>query len=97
MTIENADAFVLPSNPEDRKRIVELFEEVSKSLTRIEGERTYVKEAITIASENYNIPKKVLSKAAKVFHKQNFDELSAEEEQFADFYDTIVNNSTVRD
>lgn len=92
MTIENADSFILPSNPEDRKAILDLFIELSGSFSRIEGERTYIKEALTIASENYNIPKKVLSKAAKVYHKQNFDEVSTEEEQFVDFYEHIVNS-----
>lgn len=91
MAIENKDAFVLPSNPQDRKNILDLFEELSNCFTRIEGEKTYIKEAIDIASENYNIPKKVLRKAAKVYHQQNFDQLSAEEEQFAEFYEQIVN------
>lgn len=91
MAIENKDAFVLPSNPQDRKNILDLFEELSKCFTRIEGEKTYIKEAIDIASENYNIPKKVLRKAAKVYYQQNFDQVTAEEEQFAEFYEQIVN------
>ena len=91
MAIENKNAFVLPSNPQDRKNLLNLFQELSACYTRISGERTYINEAIGIAAENYNIPKKVLRKAAKVFHQQNFDEVTAEEEQFVEFYEQIVN------
>lgn len=90
MAIENANSFILPSNPEDRKKILELFKELSASYARIEGERTFIKEAIDVAAENHQIPKKVLRAAAKIYHKQNFDGVTVEAEQLTDFYEQIV-------
>lgn len=91
MGIENKDSFVLPSNPQDRENILKLFQELSDSMTRIAGEKEYIKEAINIASENYSIPKKILRKAANTFHKESFEKEAKEAEDFQSFYEQIVN------
>ena len=59
------------SSPEDRKKIKEAVQEISNSLTRIEAERDLIREIIKEVSDNHQIPRKILSKIAKTFHKQN--------------------------
>jgi len=89
---------ILPSNPADRKKILSVMQEVSASYSRIQGERDYVKEAITALSKDFSIPKRTLNKLSKVLHKGNFDEEAGQFEDFSDLYETLIStqqNSTV--
>jgi archaellum component FlaC len=60
---------ILPSSPEDLKRIRGCMEEMSNSFTRMEAERDFQKEAINALAEECEIPK---------FHNQNVTDLIAE-------------------
>lgn len=85
---------VLPSNPEDRKRIKDALQEISDSYTRIEGERDAIKDVINFINEEFDLPKKYISKMARVFHKQTFDKEVGEAEDFAALYETITGQTT---
>lgn len=85
---------VLPSNPEDRKRIKDALQEISDSYTRIEGERDAIKDVINFINEEFELPKKYISKMARVFHKQTFDKEVGEAEDFAALYETITGQTT---
>ena len=78
------------SSPEDRKKIKEAVQEISNSLTRIEAERDLIREIIKEVSDNHQIPRKILSKIAKTFHKQNLAQQVADHEDFVDLYDTVT-------
>lgn len=82
---------VIPSNEEVREAIKKSLEEISNSLTRIEGEKNWIKEEIEAVSEKTKIPKKFLNKLARTYHKQNFDAVMKEVENFEALYDVIVN------
>ena len=69
---------IIPSNPQDQKKIRECMEEISNSYTRTEGERSFVKEAIENLSEEVDIPKKILRKMSRIYHKQNMSEVAGE-------------------
>lgn len=82
------------SNPADRKKLLDCLKECSNSLTRIEGERDYIKEAVTDIAKQLQLPKRIMNKMVKVYHKQNYDEEVATQEQFEQLYETVVDLKT---
>jgi hypothetical protein len=78
------------SNPADREKLLKVLRECSDSMARMEGERDYVKEATTNIAKELQLPKKLVSKMVKVFHKQNYDEEVAVHDQFETLYETVV-------
>lgn len=87
---------ILPTNPADRKKILDAMQEISNSYTRIDGEKEYVKEAIDELSKTFNLPKRTLTKLSKVLHKGNFDEEAGQFEDFSDLYETLVSSETTQ-
>lgn len=81
---------IIPSSVEDRKRIKKCMEEISTSYTRTEAERDFVKEAISDLSVDVDIPKKVLTKMAKIYHKQNMAEVTGDFADMAELYDIVM-------
>jgi len=79
---------VVISNPADRKKIRDALQEINNSMTRIAGEKDFIKEAIAELSKNFEIDKKTLNRMAKVYHKQSF---MVEQQQFDDF-ETLYSN-----
>lgn len=79
------------SNPEDRKKLMNGIKEISNSFTRIEGERELIKEIIADLSEKFDLTKPVLRKIARTYHKQNYNEETAQFEEFAELYEQVVN------
>ena len=63
--------------------------EISASYTRIDAERDFIKDAVESLSEDVGIPKKYLSKMAKIFHKENVSELISEIEDIEALIETI--------
>ena len=78
------------SSDEDKKKLHAAIVEISNSMTRIEGERDLIKETVKDLSDAYQIPKKTISKIAKTYHKQNFSQAVAENEEFEELYEKIT-------
>lgn len=78
------------SNPADREKLLSVLRECSASMTRIDGEKDYIKESINDICKNLQLPKRLLNRMVKVYHKQNYDEEVATHEQFETLYETIV-------
>lgn len=78
------------SNPADREKLFKIIKDCSDSLTRAEAERDFVKEAITDISKHLQMPKKLVKKLVTVYHKQNFDEEVAEQDQFQSIYEKLT-------
>ena len=85
----------IPSSPADRKAILDCMKEVSSSMTRIEGEREFIREAIKDICEKHLLSKKTFRRMAKVYHKQNFSLELEEHEEFETMYQTITNSTTM--
>lgn len=81
---------VVPSSPEDRKAIKNALQEISNSLTRIEGERDLIKDILQTVQDNQNIPKKYVRKLAKIYHKQNYNEVQQEQDDLETLYETVA-------
>ena len=87
----------LPSDPAARKAIKKCMDELSASMARTEGERTFIKEAINNICEEYEMSKKTFRKLAKVYHKQNFSREVAENEEFETMYEQITGETSLGD
>jgi len=82
---------IVPTNPADQKIILDAVMEADKSLIRIAGEMDLVKKIVEDLTEKFpDISKKYFNKMIKTYHKQNFNEITEESEDFSDLYTTIV-------
>lgn len=92
--IQTADINI-PSDPATIKKIKDACIEISASMTRAEAEKTFQKDAIVVLVEETEIPKKYLNKLAKLYHKQNRDQVFAETEATDAFYDRVFDQPPV--
>lgn len=78
-------------DPEIRNKVRAALGEISASMTRIEAEKDLIKEVVKKLSDETSIPKSVLNKSAKVYHKQNYKQQVEEYENFQQLYETLFN------
>jgi archaellum component FlaC len=78
------------SSPEDRKKLLGAITEISNSMTRIAAEKDFQKDAIADIAEKLELEKKYVRKLATIYHKQNFSEVQAEQEELFDLYELIT-------
>ena len=74
----------------DREKLFKIVKDCSDSMTRIEGENDFIRESIAETAKNMQLPKKLVAKLVRVYHKQNYDEEVAVHEQFETLYETVV-------
>ena len=74
----------------DREKLFKVVKDCSDSMTRIEGENDFIRESIAETAKNMQLPKKLVAKLVRVYHKQNYDEEVAVHEQFETLYETVV-------
>lgn len=90
MTVVNTNIAKIPSDPAERKKVMDALQEISASMTRIEAERDLIKNILDRIEDEFEIPKKPARKLAKIYHKQNFTEVQQEQEELETLYETIV-------
>lgn len=86
---------IVPSSPEDLKRIKNAMQEISNSFTRIEAEKDFQKEALESLEEDVGIPKKYLRKMARIYHKQNMNQIKSEMETLDFLLEKVQQNQSV--
>lgn len=74
----------------DREKLFKVVQECSNSMLRAEAEKDFQREAIADTSKAMQLPKKMVAKLVKVYHKQNFDEEVAVHEQFETLYESVI-------
>lgn len=74
----------------DREKLFKIVKDCSDSMARIEGENDFIRESIAETAKNMQLPKKLVAKLVRVYHKQNYDEEVAVHEQFETLYETVV-------
>jgi hypothetical protein len=89
MSIQQLSVNVL-SNQADREKLFAVLKECSNSLSRIGAEKDVIKEAVADICEELELPKRLVNRMVKVYHKQNYDEEVATHEQFESLYETVV-------
>lgn len=92
MQIET-DNFILPTDPEQRRKIRENVKEASDVMTMIVAQRDTLKNIKDRAVKELGVPKKILNKMIKAFHKQDFPTISQENEMFELFYENIIGDT----
>jgi uncharacterized protein (DUF342 family) len=90
MAIVNTNIAKIPTDPAERKKVMDALVEISASMTRIEGERDLIKNILERMEDEFQIPKKPGRKLAKIYHKQNYSEVQAEQSELETLYETIV-------
>lgn len=81
------------TSPVDKKKILDAMREISDSMTRISTERDLVKDIVKEVSDNFQIPRKVVNKIARTYHKQNLTQEVQEHEEFVELYDSVTKTS----
>lgn len=81
---------VIPSDDESKKRIRGALEEISNSMTRMGAERDLIKNILQDVEDDTQVPKKYIRKMATIFHKQNLNEVKAENDDVETLYETVV-------
>jgi intein-encoded DNA endonuclease-like protein len=76
--------------PEQKKTLQDAIGEISNSMIRTEAERDLIREIVKDQSDTLQIPKKVISKIAKTYHKQNLAQEVADHEDFVELYEKIT-------
>jgi hypothetical protein len=72
-----------------KKALRDFCGELSASMSRVEGERDFQREAVKKFAEDFEIDKKILKQTAKIYHKQNFHTVSGEQHMMEQFYRQI--------
>lgn len=86
----------LPQDPAKRESIRKVLSELSGCLTRIEGERDYIKETVNKVCEDMELNKKTFRKLVRTYHKQNFSKEVADNEEFEAMYELITGETTLK-
>jgi hypothetical protein len=76
--------------PEQKKDLQGAIQEISNSMIRTEAERDLIREIVKEQCDTLQIPKKVISKIAKTYHKQNLAQEVADHEDFVELYEKIT-------
>lgn len=80
----------LITNPVDKKKVKDALFEISGSYARIEAERELIKDIINDLADNFELPKKTISKIAKAYHKNTITKEVADSEEFQELYKSIL-------
>ena len=80
---------VIPSDDESKKRIRGALEEISNSMTRMGAERDLIKNILQDVEDDTQVPKKYIRKMATIFHKQNLNEVKAENDDVETLYEAV--------
>jgi hypothetical protein len=84
------------NNPADRKKIRDALQEASNCMTRISAERDLIKDISADIADQYQLSKKVVNKMIRVYHKQNFSEEIALQEEFETLYEEVTSTQNPR-
>ena len=77
-------------NPEQKKKLQGAIREISASMTRTEAERDLIREIVKEQSQELQIPKKIITKIAKTYHKQSLTQDIQDHEDFVELYDKVT-------
>lgn len=94
MTDSNeSQEFTMPSNPADRKKIKETLQEMAGALQFIDDKRAYISDSAAALQEEFKIPKKIGAKMARTLHKNNYQDVAAETNQFETLFEILFRGS----
>jgi hypothetical protein len=71
-------------------KLVGYLKDFSTSLTRVEAERDLQKTLKSDVCDEFDISKKVFTKLARTYHKQNFADEVASHQEFEKLYEEVT-------
>jgi hypothetical protein len=77
---------------QEKKDVLRVIKDCSDSLTRMDGERTFIKESIMGLNDKHGLDKKHLRKVVSIYYKQNLAEVTAGNSDVEDLYETITSS-----
>jgi hypothetical protein len=81
---------MLPTlGPNDKLKLVGALKDISTSMSRMEAEKHLQKNIKNDICKELDLNKKVFSKLAKTYHKQNFADEVATHEEFEQLYEVV--------
>ena len=78
------------SNPADREKLLAAIKEMSNSMTRVDAEKDFQKDAIDKISDELDLEKKHVRKLAAIYHRQNFTAVQQEQEDLQELYEAMI-------
>ena len=72
------------------KTLKDGIKEMSVVLSRIDDEKLALKDILNSIHDEIKVPKKIINKLAKVYHKKSFAEESTEFNEFESLYTVVV-------
>lgn len=75
----------------DKKTMQKKLVEISGAMTRTEGEKDFIKAAIGDIADQTGLKKGVVSRLAKVYHKQTFQDEEDAHTEFSALYENLFN------
>lgn len=72
------------------KSIRDALSEISNEMSVIDSHKDAIKDVIDVLYDNFKIPKKVLRRMAKTYHKQSFQEEVTEDNEFEALYNGMT-------
>lgn len=70
------------------------LKELSDVMTMMESQREVLKDIINSVYDELKIPKKIIRKMAVTYHKKNYNEVVAEQEEFELLYEGISSDNS---
>ena len=70
------------------------MKELSDVMTMMESQKEVLKDIINSVHDELKIPKKIIRKMAVTYHKKNYNEVLAEQEEFELLYEGIVSQNS---
>lgn len=75
---------------EQKKQLKGAIQEISNSMLRSEAERDLIREIVKEQSQELQIPKKIINKIAKTYHRQNLTQEIEDHEEFVEIYEKVT-------
>lgn len=81
---------VIPTNPEDLKKIKSTLKQISDIMTMTEAHRDSISAELKNLVETYDLPAKFVRKMARAYHTQTFKKEIEEMSEFEALYIQVV-------
>jgi len=78
-------------SPEDMKKLMGALKDMSNSMLRVEVERHLQKDVRNDICEELDLNKKVFTRLARTYHKQNYTEEVEINDEFEKIYEGVIN------
>lgn len=76
--------------PNDKLKLIDALKDISTSMARMEAEKDLQKNVKNDVCKDLGLNKKVFTKLANTYHKQNFSQEVEMHEDFETLYETVT-------